>query len=69
MDSLFSIYLFYVMFYFIVVYFSNFKGGNNRGSMDPVHNKGSVFCTFPFCCVITGYPYMIQAVCLFMFEV
>ena len=25
------------MFYFITVYFGNFRGGKNRGSMDPVH--------------------------------
>ena len=30
------------MFYFITVYFSNFRGGKNRGSMDPVHDRGSV---------------------------
>ena len=30
-------------FYFIFVYFSNFRGSKNRGSMD----QGSMFCTFP----------------------
>ena len=25
------------MFYFIAVYFGNFRGGKNRGSMDPAH--------------------------------
>ena len=25
------------MFYFIIVYFGNFRGSKNRGSMDPVH--------------------------------
>ena len=32
----FSIYL----FYFIFVYFSNFRGSKNRESMDPVHESG-----------------------------
>ena len=31
------------MFYFIIiVYFDNFRGGKNRGSMDPVHDRGSM---------------------------
>ena len=38
----FSIYLFYLTFYFIFVYFSNFGGSKNRGSMDPVHQKWSM---------------------------
>ena len=35
-----SIYLFYFTFYFILVYFSNFRGSKNRGSMDLVHESG-----------------------------
>ena len=27
-------------FYFIFVYLSNFRGSKNRGSMDPVHERG-----------------------------
>ena len=27
-------------FYFIFVYFRNFRGSKNRGSMDPVHERG-----------------------------
>ena len=38
MNSFLSIYL----FYFIIVYFSNFRGGKNRGSMDLVHDRGSM---------------------------
>ena len=34
--------LFYFMFYFIIVYFGNFRGGKNRGSVDPVHDRGSM---------------------------
>ena len=30
----------YFTFYFIFVYFSNFSGSKNRGSMDPVHERG-----------------------------
>ena len=30
----------YFTFYFIFVYFSNFRGSENRGSMDPVHERG-----------------------------
>ena len=32
--------LLYFTFYFIFVYFSNFSGSKNRGSMDPVHERG-----------------------------
>ena len=28
--------------YFIIVYFGNFRGGKNRGSMDLVHDRGSM---------------------------
>ena len=28
------------MFYFIIIYFSNFKGSKHKGSMDPVHEGG-----------------------------
>ena len=38
MNSFLSIYL----FYFIIVYFGNFRGGKNRGSMDLVHDGGSM---------------------------
>ena len=38
MNSFLSIYL----FYFIIVYFGNFRGGKNRGSMDLVHDRGSM---------------------------
>ena len=30
------------MFYFIAVYFGNFRGGKNGGSIDPVHDRGSM---------------------------
>ena len=39
---------FYFVFVYIFVYFSNFSGSKNRGSMDPVHERGpwtrSIFC-------------------------
>ena len=28
------------MLYFIIVYFSNFRGSKHKGSMDPVHEGG-----------------------------
>ena len=43
MNSFFSIYLVYCNFNFIIVYFSNFRGGKSRGSMDLVHGGGPSF--------------------------
>ena len=34
--------LFYFLFYFCLLLISNFRGGKNRGSMDPVHDRGSM---------------------------
>ena len=30
----------YFLFYFRLLLISNFRGSKNRGSMDPVHDKG-----------------------------
>ena len=39
-EFIFSIYL--VHFIVFIVYFSNFRGSKNRGSMDPVHERESM---------------------------
>ena len=36
----FFLLIIYFTFYVIFVYFSNFRGSKNRGSMDPVHERG-----------------------------
>ena len=36
----FNLLTIYFTFYFIFVYFSNFRGGKNRESMDPLHERG-----------------------------
>ena len=60
-------------FYFIFVYFRNFRGSKNRGSMDPVHilmdpvhgpgprrgsmDQGSMFCSFQFAMTLFFLPW------------
>ena len=64
-EFIFFFNLLIINFYFIFVYFSNFRGSKNRGSMDPVHilmdpvhgpgpRRGSIFCTFPAKSPTTG---------------
>ena len=38
-EFIFFFNLLIINFYFIFVYFSNFRGSKNRGSMDPVHER------------------------------